>query len=134
MFELLLLITGLLAIGDGDIIRTFYAIAWLFYPVPRIPPWHAHRRIIDLREDDGYDSDTEQEEEEDAEDDGKKEEEATDETKNVEPDAFIKAATFDGKKDGYEYKDGEKGVGYYKIIEAVCVEAPPSSMFWRTYK
>ena len=66
--EIVLLIGGLLAIGDGDIIRAFYGIVWLlFYPVPRIPPWHAHRRIVDLRE---YDTEEESEEEYDGEGEG----------------------------------------------------------------
>ena len=62
--EIVLFIGGLLAIGDGDIIRAFYGFAWLlFYPVPRIPPWHAHRRIVDLRE-----YDTEEDSEDESED------------------------------------------------------------------
>ena len=66
--EIVLLIGGLQANGDGDIIRAFYGIArLLFYPVPRIPPWHAHRRIVDLRE---YDTEEESEEEYDGEGEG----------------------------------------------------------------
>ena len=71
--ELVLLIGGLLAVGDDDIVCTFYGIAWqLFHPVPHAPPWHAHRRVVDLRE---YENEEESEDESEDEEGKQKEQE-----------------------------------------------------------
>ena len=132
----------LLFIGNGDLVAGFYNLCWLAFPVPRIAPWQARRRITHM---DVIPSSSEGEESEEGED-----EEESEKEENV----FIPCSEFEGKREGYTYKDG----GYYKDKETssddscyVCTTPPPlppldesqmsetfpsslpSSLTWSTY-